>query len=97
MKKITILKIGIAGGIYNVLSLLFISISAQTKINFFGKFIMMYLQRYGVIGYNLSILGTLIGCFWVFLGGLFQFGLIALIFDIINSNKSLSRWFKDRD
>ena len=94
MNKITILKIGLAGGIYNVLALLFVSIFAQTRMAFFGRFVMMTMQKYGPLGYNLSFSGTITGCIWAFLAGLVQFGLIALIFNILVSKNSFSGLFK---
>jgi len=91
MSKITILKIGLAAGIYNLLSILFLSITAEMHIRSFGRFMMSAMQQYGAYGYNLTFSGIVCGCFWAFVLGFIQFGLIALIFNILSTRKSKNK------
>jgi hypothetical protein len=101
MNKITIFKIGLAGGLYNLLALLFVSLVGQIHIRAFSRLTMMMMQKYGPFGYNLSFSGILSGCLWALILGFIQFGAIALIFNILSTKNSVtntvSRWFKSSE
>ena len=98
MSKITIFKIGLAGGIYNLLSILFISIVGEMHIKSFGRIMMLTMQKYGAYGYNLTFSGVVSGCLWAFILGFIQFGAIALIFNILSTRNiitnKVSSWFR---
>lgn len=98
MSKITIFKIGLAGGIYNLLSILFIGILAQTSVPMFRRFVMMAMRDYGPMGFNRTFSGVINAGFWAFVAGFIQFGLIALIFHILTSKNIItntaSKWFR---
>ncbi len=98
MNKITIFKIGLAGGIYNILSILFVSIIAQAHNRTFSRVVMVTMQKYGPFGFNQTFSGILSGCLWAFIIGFVEFGGIALIFNILSTRNfvtnAFSRWFR---
>ncbi len=98
MNKITIFKIGLAGGIYNLLSILIISIVGEMHIRSFNRIMMMAMQKYSAYGYNLTFSGVVSGCFFAFVIGFIEFGAIAFIFNILSTKNvitnTVSRWFK---
>lgn len=101
MNKITIFKIGLAGGLYNLLSVLFISLIGQMHIRAFSRLTMVMMQKYGPFGYNLTFSGMASGCLWALVLGFIQFGAIALIFNILSTKnivtKTVSRWFRSSE
>jgi hypothetical protein len=98
MNKITIIKIGLAGGIYNLLAVLFVSLIAQMHIRSLGRLTMLMMQKYGPFGYNLTFSGVVSGCLWALILGFIQFGMIALIFNILSTKNvitdTVTRWFR---
>ncbi|MEI6553154.1 MAG: hypothetical protein WCO09_01150 [bacterium] len=98
MSKNTIIKIGLAGGLYNLVSLFLISLAAEMHISFFGRIYMSLMQKYGPLGYNLSFGGMVSGCIWALVAGFIQFGAIALIFNILSTNNlitsTVSKWIR---
>ena len=95
MSKLTIFRIGLAGGIYNFLALFVVSMLTKLHVNLFTKFFLVMMQKYGPIGYNLSFEGIMGTCLWVFVAGFIQFGAIALIFNVLVSKRILSNWVKE--
>ena len=69
MKKITILEIGIAGGIYNLLAMVLADLIVQSHIQDFGRLFVMIMQRFGGVSCNFSMSGVMSSYFWAFLGG----------------------------
>jgi hypothetical protein len=99
MSKITIFKIGLAGGIYKLLTILFVVSVAHTHIVFFRRMVMITMQNFGAFGFNPNTFsGVLSGCLWGFVAGFIQFGAIALIFNILSTKnivtKTWSKWFR---
>jgi len=99
MSRITIFKIGLAGGIYKLLTILFVVIVAQTHVGFLRRMVMITMQNYGALGFNPNTFsGILSGCLWGFVVGFIQFGAIALIFNILSTKNvitnTVSKWFR---
>lgn len=99
MNKITIFKIGLAGGIYKLITVLFAASVAQSHFSFFRRIFMSAMQDFGAFGFNPnSFSGILSGCLWGFIGGFIQFGAIALIFNILSTKNvitnTFSKWFR---
>ena len=98
MSKNTIIRIGLAGGIFNLSSLLLVSLVAEMHIRSLGRITGLMMQKYGPFGYNLSFNGVLNGCFWALIIGFIQFGAIALIFNILSTRNIItvtaSRWLR---
>jgi hypothetical protein len=101
MNKITIIKIGLAGGLFNLLTVLFVSLVGQIHIRVFSRMVMLMMQKYGPFGYNLTFSGVISGCFWALILGFIQFGAMALIFNILSTKNpvtnTVSRWFKSSE
>ncbi|MEI6042237.1 MAG: hypothetical protein WCQ00_01585 [bacterium] len=101
MKKITILEIGLAGGLYNVFALLFTNLIMQIHNPYLGRFVMTVMQRSSSFSYGLTTGSVLNGGLWVFLAGFIQFGGIAFIFYILSTRnvltRTFSRWVKSSE
>ncbi len=99
MSKITIFKIGLAGGIYKLLTIIFVVLVAQTHIVFFRRMVMMTMQDLGAFGFNPNTFsGVFSGCLWGFVAGFIQFGAIALIFNVLSTKNvvttTCAKWFR---
>jgi hypothetical protein len=99
MSKITILKIGLAGGIYKLLTVVFVVIVAQTHFSIFRRMVMMTMQNFGAFGFNPNtFFGILAGFLWAFIAGFIQFGAIAFIFNILVTDnvitKKITKWLR---
>lgn len=99
MSRITIFRIGLAGGIYKLLTVLFVVMVSQSHLVFFRRMVMITMQNYGALGFNPNTFsGVMSGFLWGFVAGFIQFGAIALIFNILSTKNvitiTVSKWLR---
>lgn len=97
MNKITIIKIGLAGAAWNVTSLLFVAIIGQIRIPQFGRLVMIMMQKYAPLGFNMKLNGVLVGLFWAAIIGFIQFAFMAYIYKIVTSKRFVEKFIKNSE
>ena len=99
MKKDTILKIGIAGGLYNVAYLILVVIYSNIhfpiqSMNNFGNMIMSRaIGEFIPFGFNSLARGIVNGALMGFLMGFIQFAGIAFMFNLVTTKNVVTNTF----
>lgn len=77
--RLDALKFGIAGGILGALFVMLMTLAAMYGL--FEKSAELIIDVYGVFGYDLSILGVLLGAIYSFIDCFIFFGLLAVFYN----------------
>jgi len=77
--RLDALKFGIAGGILGALFVILMTVAAMYGV--FEKSAELIADMYGIFGYNLSVLGILLGAIFGFIDCFIFFGLLAALYN----------------